>query len=89
MSEIIYDNKYPNVIVFTHNDMDGIFSAMAVKYKYDNNLMHSEWDRNVNCYICSYGEKFRDLEWFKSKVEESYISRNEKYCLYDRLCNST
>ena len=37
MSELIIKNKYPNIIVFTHNDMDGIFSAMLIKDKYDNN----------------------------------------------------
>lgn len=57
MSELIFENKYPNVIVFTHNDMDGIFSAMTIKYKYDNNLMHKDWERNVNCYVCSYRRK--------------------------------
>ena len=35
---IIFKNNYPNVIVFTHNDMDGIFSAMIIKDIYDNNL---------------------------------------------------
>lgn len=52
--DISYDLKYPNVIVFTHNDMDGLFSAMIIKAKYDNNLANSAWDRNVQCYTCTY-----------------------------------
>jgi hypothetical protein len=70
---IEYQLNFPNVIVFTHNDMDGMFSAMLIKHKYDNNLQNDAWDRNVNCYVCSYGEKYRTLDWFKEKVNESYI----------------
>ena len=36
--EIVYKQKYNNYIVFTHNDMDGIFSAIIIKDLYDNNL---------------------------------------------------
>ena len=73
MSNLIFKNNYPNIIVFTHNDMDGILSAMGIKYLYDNNLKNDAWDRNVTCYICSYGEKYKSLNWFKEKVNEAYI----------------
>jgi oligoribonuclease NrnB/cAMP/cGMP phosphodiesterase (DHH superfamily) len=73
MSELIIKNKYPNIIVFTHNDMDGMFSAMLIKDKYDNNLANSAWDRNVHCYVCSYGEKYKSLDYFKEKVNEVYV----------------
>ena len=74
---IIHQNNYPNVIVFTHGDMDGIFSAMAIKYRYDNNLLNDAWDRNVHCYICGYSEMYKDLNWFKERVEESFIPEQE------------
>ena len=89
MSNIIYKNNFPNVIVFTHNDMDGIFSAIIIKDIYDNNLKNDAWDRNVNCYICSYGKTFQSLDWFKEKVNECYVERTTKSSIYDRLCNST
>ena len=81
MTNLIFNNNYPNVIVFTHNDMDGIFSAMIIKMKYDNNLLNSDWEKNVTCHVCSYGEKYRNLDWFKDKVNESYIkgARNIVY----------
>jgi oligoribonuclease NrnB/cAMP/cGMP phosphodiesterase (DHH superfamily) len=73
MSNIIFENNFPNVIVFTHCDMDGLFSAMAIKYKYDNNLQNEAWDRNVTCYVCSYGDTYKSLDWFKDKVNKSYV----------------
>ena len=54
---VVYENNFPNVIVFTHNDMDGMFSAMVIKYLYDNNLKNSAWDRNVTCNVCTYRRK--------------------------------
>jgi oligoribonuclease NrnB/cAMP/cGMP phosphodiesterase (DHH superfamily) len=70
--------NFPNVIVFTHGDMDGVFSAMAIKEMYDNNLFSNSWDRNVNCYICGYTNKiFKSLDWFKEKVEESFVPEQE------------
>lgn len=71
MTNIIFQKKFPNVITFTHNDMDGLFSAMIIKSKYDNNLMNNSWERNVQTYVCTYGQ-FYNLEWFKEKVLESY-----------------
>lgn len=64
--------KFPNIIVFTHNDMDGLFSGMIIKLLFDNNLQNENFERNVQCYICSYNKSF-NIEWFKEKVLESYI----------------
>jgi hypothetical protein len=77
MSNIIFENNFPNVIVFTHCDMDGLFSAMTIKYKYDNNLQNDSWERNVTCNVCSYGEKYRSLDWFKERVNESWVDEME------------
>ena len=71
MSNIVFEKKYPNVIIFTHNDADGLFSAMIIKQKYDNNLANNNWERNVQTYICSYNQTF-NLEYFKEKVEQNY-----------------
>ena len=38
---IIYKTDYPNVIVFTHNDMDGMFAGMIIKSHFDNNLINN------------------------------------------------
>lgn len=70
--EIIYTQKYNNYIVFTHNDMDGLFSAIIIKAAFDNNLENDAWERNVTCYTCTYGKKY-DLNWFKEKVNEAYV----------------
>lgn len=69
---IIYKQDYPNVIVFTHNDMDGMFSGMIIKSYFDNNLINDAWERNVTCITCAYGEKY-NLDFFKEKVNENYI----------------
>ena len=37
---IEYKTNFPNVIVFTHNDMDGIFSAMIIKETKGANKVH-------------------------------------------------
>lgn len=46
--------NFPNVIVFHHDDADGICAAFVIKQKYDNSLYDSEWDRNVTCISCNY-----------------------------------
>lgn len=69
---MIIENKFPNVLVFHHNDADGICAAFIIKQKYDNNLMNDNWDRNVTCIPCSYGDRY-DLSFFKEKVEENYM----------------
>ena len=46
--------NFPNVIVFYHDDADGIAAAFIIKDKYDNNLNDEEWDRNVTCISCNY-----------------------------------
>jgi oligoribonuclease NrnB/cAMP/cGMP phosphodiesterase (DHH superfamily) len=69
---MIIENKFPNVIIFHHNDADGICAAFVIKNKFDNNLANHNWDRNVTCIPCSYGEKY-SLDFFKEKVEENYI----------------
>lgn len=65
------DIQYPNVIVFHHNDPDGVCAAMLVKRKFDNSLMDPEWESNVYCVPCSYGGRFT-LDFFKSVVEEKF-----------------
>lgn len=73
---MIIEKKYPNVIVFHHNDIDGILAAFIVKLKYDNNLSNSSWDRNVHCIFCNYGDKY-DINFFKEAVEEHYVEEQE------------
>lgn len=68
--------NYPNVIIFHHNDADGILAAFIIKKLYDNNLNNQNWDRNVTCIPCSYGEKY-DLNFFKDKVNENYNSEQQ------------
>ena len=62
--------NFPNVIVFHHDDTDGICAAFVIKQKYDNSLSDSDWDRNVTCIPCNYGEKY-NLQFFKDKVAEN------------------
>ena len=62
--------NFPNVIVFHHDDADGICAAFTIKEKYDNSLNDPEWDRNVTCIPCNYGEKY-NLQFFKDKVNEN------------------
>lgn len=62
--------NFPNVIVFHHDDTDGICAAFIIKQKYDNSLSDSDWDRNVTCIPCNYGEKY-NLQFFKDKVAEN------------------
>lgn len=64
--------NFPNVIVFHHDDADGIVAAYIIKKKYDNSLVDSDWDRNVTCISCSYGEKY-NLQFFKDNVEENAV----------------
>ena len=73
---ITFKQNYPNIIVFTHNDMDGIFSGILIKYYFDNNLVNDMWERNVNCYTCTYGEKY-NLNYFKEKVNENFIPNKQ------------
>ena len=68
--------KYPNVIVFHHDDLDGILGAYIIKSKYDNNLIHPDWERNVQCINCKYGEKY-DLNYFKETVEQYLVNDQE------------
>ena len=49
--------NFPNVIVFHHDDADGICAAFTIKEKYDNSLNDPEWDRNVICIPCNYRRK--------------------------------
>ena len=49
--------NFPNVIVFHHDDADGICAAFVVKQKYDNSLSDSDWDRNVTCISCKKRRK--------------------------------
>ncbi len=65
--------KYNNIIVFHHDDADGIMAAMAIKAKYDNNLYDDNWDQTVTCIACTYGPKF-NLQFFKDKVNENIIN---------------
>lgn len=69
-------NNFPNIIVFHHNDVDGIAAAFIIKQKFDNNLINQKWDRNVMCIPCSYGEKY-NIDFFKDKVNEYYIDDME------------
>lgn len=77
---MIIEKKFPNIIVFHHADADGIMGAFIIKQKYDNNLHNQNWDRNVNCIPCSYGEKY-DLNFFKDKVNE-YFSDEQQNIVY-------
>lgn len=61
---------FNNILVFSHNDMDGIVAAYLIKYFYDNNLENSAWDRNVTVYNCDYNRQYNSLEWFKTKTVE-------------------
>ena len=69
---MIVNRKYPNVIIFHHNDNDGVVAAFIIKQKYDNNLMNNLWERNVTCIPCSYGETYT-LDYFKEQVEKYYV----------------
>lgn len=73
---ITIKNNFPNVIVFHHNDADGITAAFIIKEKYDNNLHNDEWSRNVTCIPCSYGEKY-DINFFKEKTLENFSQDQE------------
>jgi len=56
-------------LVFSHSDADGALAAFAVKYAFDNNLFNSEWDRNVDCQLCDYSDKY-NLQYFKARVND-------------------
>lgn len=67
MSIVTYQNKYPNVIVFTSKDYEGILAAFLIKQKYDNNLQNELWDRNVQVFFTQE----QDIQWYKKKVEQN------------------
>lgn len=73
---MIIEKKYPNVIVFHHDDLDGIVAAFIIKGKLDNNLANQAWERNVQCIACKHGETY-NLDFFKGKVEEFYAKDQE------------
>ena len=73
MANVIYENKYPNVIVFTSKDYEGVVAAFLVKQKYDNNLQNDLWDRNVQVYF----NQGQDLQWFQQKVEQNLVEGQE------------
>lgn len=73
MANIIYENKYPNVIVFTSKDYEGILAAFLIKQKYDNNLQNELWDRNVFVYF----NQGQDIQFFKQKVEQNLVDGQE------------
>ena len=64
-------------IVFAPDTCDGIFASFVVKFAYDNNLYNELWDRNVQCYLCDYSEKY-DLKWFKDRIMEFHAEIKEK-----------
>lgn len=83
---ITYKTDYKSILVFSHDDLDGIFSAYAVKHMYDNNLENEQWERNVKVNLCGYSEKYT-LSWFKNEVNEfiketSAKEENPQYEVY-------
>jgi oligoribonuclease NrnB/cAMP/cGMP phosphodiesterase (DHH superfamily) len=71
-------SEIPNIIVFNHNDNDGIFSAFLIKFAFDKNLFDSDYEKNVTCITCAYTKKF-NLDFFKEQVLEYYVEGSENY----------
>jgi len=65
MIEITTSSNY--YLVFTRKNMDGLFSAFAVKCAYDNNLYNDLWDMNVKTIFCD-PEYDNSFEWFKDNI---------------------
>ena len=51
---VVFKNAYKRVLVFHHNDADGILSAFAIKKAYDMSLNNPNADMNVACIPCTY-----------------------------------
>lgn len=70
---VTYVNNYPNVIIFTSKDPDGIVASYLIKERYDNNLKNDLWEKNVYVYLVQKDPEGTSIREDFQKIESKIV----------------